>query len=157
VTETAPTDVSVLEAACRNAMWLLSATPTPPRRVSVEVGDVSVEMEWPTAGEAVTAAPEPAAAPAAELPRGSTDDETHYIRAETVGTFYRAPEPGADAFVVEGDIVVPGQQIAILETMKLMIPVPADRPGRVTGFLVKDMEPVEFGTPLVALEPTDAA
>ena len=55
------------------------------------------------------------------------DDGLHYVCAAIVGTFYRGPEPGAAPFVSEGDMVRPGQQIAILEAMKMMMPVEADR------------------------------
>jgi acetyl-CoA carboxylase biotin carboxyl carrier protein len=66
--------------------------------------------------------------------------------------FYRAPQPGAPAFVSEGDLVAPGQQVAIIEAMKLMIPVEADRVGRISAVLVSDGQPVEYGQPLFALE-----
>jgi acetyl-CoA carboxylase biotin carboxyl carrier protein len=71
--------------------------------------------------------------------------------AGTVGTFYRAPEPGAAPFVAEGDTVRPGQQVAIIEAMKLMIPVEAERAGVVIEFLVADRAPVEYGQPLMLL------
>ncbi|TDC72092.1 hypothetical protein E1200_00260 [Actinomadura sp. GC306] len=69
-----------------------------------------------------------------------------------VGTFYSAPEPGAEPFVAVGDEVRAGQQIAILEVMKLMTPVAADRAGRVVEVLVPDGTPVEFGTGLIAVD-----
>ena len=71
--------------------------------------------------------------------------------AGTVGTFYRAPEPGAAPFVAEGDTVRAGQQVAIIEAMKLMIPVEAERAGVVVEFLVGDRAPVEYGQPLMLL------
>jgi acetyl-CoA carboxylase biotin carboxyl carrier protein len=70
--------------------------------------------------------------------------------------FYRSPSPGAAAFVKEGDQVVPGQQVAIIEAMKLMLPVEADKPGRVVEVLVKDGASVEFGQPLFRLAPIDS-
>jgi acetyl-CoA carboxylase biotin carboxyl carrier protein len=69
-----------------------------------------------------------------------------------VGTFYSAPEPGAEPFVTVGDEVRAGQQIAILEVMKLMTPVGADRAGRVAEVLVPDGTSVEYGTGLIALD-----
>jgi len=75
------------------------------------------------------------------------------IRATVVGTFYRAPEPGAEPFASEGDVVQPGQQVGILEAMKMMLPVEATAPGKITAFLVEDGTPVEFDTPLIALSP----
>jgi acetyl-CoA carboxylase biotin carboxyl carrier protein len=70
-----------------------------------------------------------------------------------VGVFYRAPQPGAEPFVSEGDTVRPGQQVAIIEVMKLMVPVEADRAGRVVEILVDDASPVEHGQPLLLLAP----
>jgi acetyl-CoA carboxylase biotin carboxyl carrier protein len=73
------------------------------------------------------------------------------VCAPSVGTFYRSPEPGAPPFVTEGDLVQSGQQIAIVEAMKLMLPVEAARAGRVTRVLKTDGEPVEYGEPLIEL------
>ena len=77
------------------------------------------------------------------------------VRAPSVGVFYRAPEPGAPPFVGEGDTVRPGQQVAIVEAMKLMLPVEADRAGRVVEVLKRDGEPVEYGEVLFVLAPDD--
>ncbi|MGA8116842.1 MAG: biotin/lipoyl-containing protein, partial [Actinocatenispora sp.] len=73
------------------------------------------------------------------------------LTAPMVGVFYRAPSPGAAPFVAEGDVIAPGQQVGIVEAMKLMIPVEADRSARITQILVEDGDPVEFATPLFAL------
>ncbi|PWR09773.1 acetyl-CoA carboxylase biotin carboxyl carrier protein, partial [Micromonospora acroterricola] len=75
------------------------------------------------------------------------------VRAPIVGTFYRAPEPGAAPFVAVGDLVRPGQPVAIVEAMKLMNEVSADRAGRVAAILVEDGQPVEYDQPLVELDP----
>ncbi|MFJ4657422.1 acetyl-CoA carboxylase biotin carboxyl carrier protein [Nocardia sp. NPDC088792] len=77
---------------------------------------------------------------------------TFTLTAETVGVFYRASEPGAAPFVTEGDPVRAGQQVAIVEAMKLMIPVTAAREGVVAEFLVEDGESVEHGQPLIVFE-----
>jgi acetyl-CoA carboxylase biotin carboxyl carrier protein len=73
------------------------------------------------------------------------------VTAPTVGVFYRSPEPGAPPFVSEGDVVAAGQQVAIIEAMKLMIPVEADRAGRVAAILCADADAVEYGQPLLVL------
>ena len=73
------------------------------------------------------------------------------LAAQAVGVFYRSPEPGADPFVREGDVVTTGQQIAIIEAMKLMLPVEAERAGRIVEVLKGDGESVEYGEPLFAL------
>ena len=73
------------------------------------------------------------------------------ICAPTVGTFYRSPEPGAPPFVVEGDRVRRGQQIGIVEAMKLMIPLQAEHDGQVVAVLMEDGSPVEYGDRLFAV------
>jgi acetyl-CoA carboxylase biotin carboxyl carrier protein len=73
-----------------------------------------------------------------------------------VGTFYRASQPGAPPFVEEGDAVLPGQTLCILEAMKLMNEVKAEIEGLVRAIHVQNGEPVEFGQPLFDLEPAIA-
>jgi oxaloacetate decarboxylase alpha subunit len=75
------------------------------------------------------------------------------VEAPMVGTFYRAPQPGAPPFVEEGDAVGPGQTLCILEAMKLMNEVKADIEGVVRAIHVGNAEPVEFGQLLFELEP----
>ena len=70
-----------------------------------------------------------------------------------VGTFYRAPQPGAPPFVEEGQAVGAGQTLCILEAMKLMNEVKADVDGIVRSILVENAAPVEFGQLLFELEP----
>ena len=70
-----------------------------------------------------------------------------------VGTFYRAPSPGAPPFVDVGDAVGAGQTLCILEAMKLMNEVKADREGIVRAIHVENAQPVEFGQLLFELEP----
>jgi oxaloacetate decarboxylase (Na+ extruding) subunit alpha len=75
------------------------------------------------------------------------------IEAPMVGTFYRAPQPGAAPFVEEGQPVGPGQTLCILEAMKLMNEVKADVEGIVRAIHVENAQPVEFGQLLFELEP----
>lgn len=79
-------------------------------------------------------------------PPGSRD-----IVAPIVGTFYRAPEPGAEPYVQVGDLIEAGQVVGIVEAMKLMNQVTADTAGRVTAVLARDGEPVQFGQALIRL------
>ena len=72
-----------------------------------------------------------------------------------VGTFYRAPEPGAPPFVVEGDPVEPGQTLCILEAMKLMNEVKAEVEGVVRAIHAQNAQPVEYGQLLFELEPVN--
>src|SRR5262245_1774353 len=128
------------------------------------VGEVTIE----DAGMRVTVrrseerAPAPASPPAAPAgdetePVIPTPAPTNLVRIEApmVGTFYRAPEPGAAPYVEEGDIVVAGQTLCILEAMKLMNEIKAEVEGQVTSILVENAQPVEYGQVLFELEPVD--
>ncbi len=72
-----------------------------------------------------------------------------------VGTFYRAPEPGAAPFVEVGDVVITGQTLCILEAMKLMNEVKVEQPGIVHAIHPENAQPVEYGQLLFELEPAD--
>jgi acetyl-CoA carboxylase biotin carboxyl carrier protein len=75
------------------------------------------------------------------------------VASPMVGTFYRAPKPGAAPFVEEGDPVAPGQVLCILEAMKLMNEIKAETEAIVRRIHVGDAQPVEYGQPLFELEP----
>jgi acetyl-CoA carboxylase biotin carboxyl carrier protein len=79
--------------------------------------------------------------------------DLHYVRAPSVGTFYCAPKPGAAPFVAEGAVVSVGQQVGIVEAMKLMLPVHADQAGEVVQILATDGQAVEYDERLLALVP----
>ncbi|MGH3427261.1 MAG: acetyl-CoA carboxylase biotin carboxyl carrier protein, partial [Mycobacteriales bacterium] len=100
--------------------------------------------------------PEPTAAPVAQ-PMTEAAPEVHYLTSPAVGVFYRAPEPGTAPFVSEGDTVVTGQQVGIIQAMKLMIPIEADQAGRVLDVLKSNGEPVEYGEKLFAFTTVGAA
>jgi acetyl-CoA carboxylase biotin carboxyl carrier protein len=144
-------------AAVRNAAAeLLASSPQPPSTLNVRVGDVAVEMAWqaPQVAAAAEGAVVPLVLPvAAAAPAGPVGPT---LNAATVGTFYRSPAPGAPPFVTEGDEVSPGQQVAIIEAMKLMLPVEAERGGRIVEVLVADGEGVEYGQPLFRLAVTES-
>ncbi|MBB5419285.1 acetyl-CoA carboxylase biotin carboxyl carrier protein [Paraburkholderia atlantica] len=95
----------------------------------------------PAAVEAPAAASAPAT-PAAAAPQG------HVVTSPMVGTFYRAPSPGADPFVQVGDTVKEGQTICIIEAMKLLNEIEADKSGVVKEILVENGQAVEYGQPL---------
>ena len=80
-----------------------------------------------------------------ELPEG------HIVKSPMVGTFYRSPSPGADAFVQIGQTVKHGETICILEAMKLLTEIEADASGVIKAILVENGEPVEFGEPLYVI------
>lgn len=127
-----------------------------PSAVRVAAGAIEVEVTWPAEHRpapsvARTAGPEPVARDAVTDDGAPNDPDTFALCASVVGVFYRAPEPGAAPFVTEGDVVRAGQQVGIVEAMKLMIPVEADRPGELVEVLVADGMPVEHGQPLMLL------
>ena len=109
-------------------------------------------MAAPVAAAPVAAAP--AAAPAAPgaAPAEAEIDLTNAITSPMVGTVYLSPEPGADAFIGEGDSVKAGQTLLIVEAMKVMNPITAPKAGTVRSILVGDAQPVEFGEPLVIID-----
>ncbi|MGA1863482.1 MAG: acetyl-CoA carboxylase biotin carboxyl carrier protein [bacterium] len=74
------------------------------------------------------------------------------IRSPLVGTFYRASSPNASPFVNEGESIKAGQILCIIEAMKLMNEVEADRDGRIISILVENAHPVEYGEPLFIIE-----
>jgi acetyl-CoA carboxylase biotin carboxyl carrier protein len=76
----------------------------------------------------------------------------HVITAPMVGTFYASPSPGAKAFVEIGDEVKVGQVLCIIEAMKMMNQIEADRAGRITSIMARNGDPVEFGQPLFVVE-----
>ncbi len=69
-----------------------------------------------------------------------------------VGTAYRSPEPGAQAFVEIGAKVQSGQTVLIVEAMKTMNHIPAPKSGTVVQIMVQDGQPVEYGEPLLVIE-----
>jgi acetyl-CoA carboxylase biotin carboxyl carrier protein len=99
---------------------------------------------------AIAHAPAPVAAPveAAAKPRANE----HVVTAPMVGTFYAAPTPGAKAFVDIGDEVKVGQVLCIIEAMKMMNQIEADKGGKVTSIMAQNGDPVEFGQPLFVIE-----
>jgi oxaloacetate decarboxylase alpha subunit len=117
-------------------------------RVSVRRTPDPIEPVLAAAGEG--AEPEAEETFSAPLPEG---DGIVRVEAPMVGTFYRAPQPGAPPFVEEGDAVGPGQTLCILEAMKLMNEVKADVEAVVRAIHVGNAEPVEFGQLLFELEP----
>lgn len=98
---------------------------------------------------APAAAPEPAAAPAPAEPAPSSG---HTVRAPMVGTFYRSPSPSAPSFVEVGQTVQVGQTLCIIEAMKMMNQIEADRAGVIKEVLADNEQPVEFDQPLFVIE-----
>lgn len=99
----------------------------------------------PAAPNTTVVATPPAAAEAAPAVAG------HVVKAPMVGTFYRAPNPGAAPFVDVGQTVKEGDTLCIVEAMKLLNEIEADHAGTIKEILVENGQPVEFGQPLFVI------
>ncbi|ANG94420.1 acetyl-CoA carboxylase biotin carboxyl carrier protein [Enterobacteriaceae bacterium 155047] len=102
-------------------------------------------MQQPALANAVAPAAEAPAAAAAEI-------SGHIVRSPMVGTFYRTPSPDAKAFIEIGQKVNAGDTLCIVEAMKMMNQIEADKSGTVKAILVESGQPVEFDEPLVVIE-----
>jgi acetyl-CoA carboxylase biotin carboxyl carrier protein len=100
----------------------------------------------PSVVPAVEVAPAPVAAPTPAAPAG------HTVKSPMVGTFYRASSPGAKPFVEVGDAIKEGETICIVEAMKILNEIEADKSGTVTQILVENGQAVEYGQPLYVIE-----
>ncbi|MGB9429661.1 MAG: acetyl-CoA carboxylase biotin carboxyl carrier protein [Gammaproteobacteria bacterium] len=106
----------------------------------------------PVAAAPVTAVA-PAAAPApAVTPSGKEIPAGHQVKAPMVGTFYRSASPNAKPFVDVGSAVKEGEILCIIEAMKMMNQIEADKAGTVKAILANNGDPVEFGQPLIIIE-----
>jgi acetyl-CoA carboxylase biotin carboxyl carrier protein len=110
-----------------------------------------VMQQAPAAMAAPAVAAVAAPATAAEVPAAPVD-AGHKVTSPMVGTFYRAPSPGASNFVEIGSTVKEGQTICIIEAMKLLNEIECDKSGVVKAILVENGQPVEFGQALFVIE-----
>ena len=154
-----------LTVLTRHALTVRTGAATAPTSVTVANGPVLLHINWEGGGEGRTSNPVVDSHLLVSIPdeqgstshNGSNGDNgtqtaTFTLIAETVGVFYRSSEPGAAPFIAEGDPVRAGQQVAIVEAMKLMIPITATREGVVAEFLVEDGAAIEHGQPLIVFE-----
>jgi len=110
---------------------------------------VGAPMAMPQAAApapALAPAAAPAAAPVVEAPKG------HIVKSPMVGTFYRASAPGAKSFVEVGSQVKEGETICIIEAMKILNEIEADKGGTITQILCENGQAVEYGQPLFVIE-----
>jgi acetyl-CoA carboxylase biotin carboxyl carrier protein len=98
------------------------------------------------------AAPAPTAAAAPAEEPAEAEISGHKINSPMVGTFYRAASPGATAFTEVGQMVTEGDTLCIIEAMKILNQIEADKSGKVKAILVENGQPVEFGQPLFIIE-----
>ncbi|MDE2338637.1 MAG: acetyl-CoA carboxylase biotin carboxyl carrier protein [Gammaproteobacteria bacterium] len=108
------------------------------------------QFALPQMAAALPAEAPAAVAPAAEAAKARSNE--HVVTAPMVGTFYAAPTPGAKSFVEIGDEVKVGQVLCIIEAMKMMNQIEADRAGRITSIMARNGDPVEYGQPLFVIE-----
>ena len=128
--------------------------------IEINEGEESVRISRYGSGAApaqapiqYAAAPAPAvAAPVAEESNIDAIPSGHSVNSPMVGTFYTAASPGAKKFINIGDSVNEGDTICIIEAMKILNQIEADKSGVVKAILVENGQPVEFGQPLVIIE-----
>ena len=112
-------------------------------------------LSAPAAGFAPLMTPAPAAAataPPAVTAEAPPEPPKHTVDSPMVGTFYRAPTPGAKPFVEVGQHVGVGDTLCIIEAMKILNQIESDRAGTMTQILVENGEPVEYNQPLFVIE-----
>jgi len=126
---------------------------TPQQRGTVQV---ATPMPMPAILPAVRATPAegaPAIVPESEGPAPAARSKFLEVKSPMVGTFYRAPEPGAAPYVTEGGRVEKGQGLCIIEAMKIMNEIESEYSGVVREVLVADAHPVEYGQVLFRIDP----
>jgi len=127
-------------------------------KVRIRKAGGEVTLVAPTApafaAPVAASAPAPAGQPAgvASTPEPAAAVDLAMIKSPIVGTFYRAPEPGAPNFVEVGDQVRKGQVLCIIEAMKLMNEIECDTDGELTAAYVENGRPVQFGDRLFAVK-----
>ncbi|WP_105903405.1 acetyl-CoA carboxylase biotin carboxyl carrier protein [Vibrio gangliei] len=134
-------EISEGEESVRINRYSNQAAPAAPVQYSVAPAQAA-----PAAAPAPAVSEEAAPAPAAAVETG------HKVLSPMVGTFYRSPSPEAKSFIEVGQTVKEGQTLCIVEAMKMMNQIEADKSGVVKAILVEDGQPVEFDQPLVVIE-----
>ncbi|MDX9740915.1 MAG: acetyl-CoA carboxylase biotin carboxyl carrier protein [Gammaproteobacteria bacterium] len=133
--------------------------------IEVQEGEASVRISRygksaPVAAHMVAQAPMPVAAPAASAPVAAEASSAaapaqpsgHVITSPIVGSFYRAPAPGAPPFVEVGQRVKVGDTLCVIEAMKMMNQIESDKDGVVAAIMVENGQPVEYGQPIFVIE-----
>ena len=134
-------NVSELEITeAEGTVRIVKSAPAPVAMVTQMAAPVAVAAP-------VAAAPAPAAAPVVDAaPAG------HTVKSPMVGTFYRSSSPGAKAFAEVGQQVKEGETICIIEAMKILNEIEADKAGTITKILAENGQAVEYGAPLFIIE-----
>ena len=121
-------------------------------KVRIVKSEGKVLQQYVAAPVAAPVAPAPAAAPTAELPAPVAAETGHVVKSPMVGTFYRSSSPGAKPFVELGSEVKEGETICIIEAMKILNEIEADKSGTITRILGENGQAVEYGQPLFVIE-----
>lgn len=124
-----------------------------------ESGRIKIKQYVGPKKEVIASTPQPVVEVREELKAPASvevekkEHKYHVIKSPLVGTFYRAPSPGAPPFVEEGDMVSKGQILCIIEALKVMNEIESDVNGKVVKILVENGQPVEYGQELFYIEP----
>ena len=122
-------------------------------RIVKAMGAAPMVMQSPAVSAPMPVAAPLATAPALSIaPAPASVDGTHAVKSPMVGTFYRSASPGAKAFVEIGSVVKAGDTICIIEAMKILNEIEADKSGTVTGILCENGQAVEYGQPMLTIE-----
>lgn len=143
--------------AIRNLATLLTETDL--SEIEIAEGDKRIRVTRTLNVQALAAPaalpplmPPPANAASSAPNESAAASAANAVKSPMVGTVYLQPEPGAAPFVAKGGTVKPGDTLLIIEAMKVMNPIKAEKGGRIADVLVSDGQPVEFGQPLVVIE-----
>jgi acetyl-CoA carboxylase biotin carboxyl carrier protein len=124
-------------------------------KIGVELGALSIKLSAGGSRQAVPQTTSREAEPALPLVVVSEANQGHLITAPMIGTFYLTPAPGEPPFVQVGERIETGQTVGIIEAMKIMNEIPADRSGTVVEILVTNSQAVEYGSPLLRILPDE--
>ncbi|MDW8337228.1 MAG: acetyl-CoA carboxylase biotin carboxyl carrier protein [Tepidimonas sp.] len=145
VSESNISELEITEA--EGKVRIVKAAPSPAPVAAVAPPAVAAPVLTVPAVASAPAGAAAAPAPAVEVPL-----QGHVIKSPMVGTFYRAPSPGAKPFVEVGQAVKEGEPVCIIEAMKILNEIEADRAGVIKEILVENGQAVEYGQPLFVLE-----
>ena len=122
-------------------------------RIVKAMGAAPMVMQSPAVSAPMPVAAPLATAPALSVaPAPASVDGTHAVKSPMVGTFYRSASPGAKAFVEIGSVVKAGDTICIIEAMKILNEIEADKSGIVTAIMCENGQAVEYGQPMLTIE-----
>lgn len=139
VSESNVSELEITEA--EGKVRIVKSAPVAAAPVTMVAAAPAVTVATPVAAPAAVAVPVEPAAPAG-----------HIVKSPMVGTFYRASSPGAKPFVEVGQSIKEGEAICIVEAMKILNEIEADKSGTVTQILVENGQAVEYGQPLFVVE-----